>query len=259
MIKVICASVKHPTNRSLADFNRYWSEYHAPLVAKTPEIKRYTVLQNLPEASESGLPAPTHDGASIAWYEDYDALRNSPASPKLSQVIDKDADAALYEWYVASGRYGDASLITLREAIQADEEQLFDRSHEWPMADRWATTVGSERTIVEGEVNQEMVKAIWVFSRKPGLPVADFQDHWSTTHAQLNSVWVDLRKYVQNHPALEAYGFFPMTHDGFSEVWYDDLASLHRSYDLRTRNGDGQTLFALPMAIVVGPETVFKG
>ena len=52
-----------------------------------------------------------------------------------------------------------------------------------------------------------------------------------------------------------------MTHDGFSEAWWDDLDSLHRSRasaEWAALNEDGLTLFTYPMATVVAHETIIK-
>src|SRR5438046_2674052 len=60
VIKVIAGANRHPTNRSLGEFQRYWAEKHGPLFSKTPELRRYVQHITLPEAY-GGDPAPTHD------------------------------------------------------------------------------------------------------------------------------------------------------------------------------------------------------
>jgi hypothetical protein len=53
-----------------------------------------------------------------------------------------------------------------------------------------------------------------------------------------------------------------MTHDGFSEAWWDDLESLERSRASDAWSAlseDGKTLFTYPMAVIVARETVIKG
>ena len=44
-------------------------------------------------------------------------------------------------------------------------------------------------------------------------------------HGELVSRIPGLRRYVQNHGVKEAYAVRPLTHDGFSEMWFDDLAA----------------------------------
>jgi uncharacterized protein (TIGR02118 family) len=259
MIKVISAANQHPTNRTRADFFQYWRQRHGPLFARTPELSRYVQHFSVAEAY-AGDPAPTHDGASMFWYEELDALRNA-VSPRLGDII-TSADGDLYQWYVASARYGSPESITLQETVRADDRQLFDRSGEWPTHTRRATVLAQERVIVDGAADPSMLKVIYIASRKPGLSLDEFQQHWFAVHGELGSRVPGLRRYVQNHGLPEAYSLRPMTHDGFSELWFDDLASLQRaraSAEWSRLSEDGQTLFTYPMAVVVAHEGVIKG
>jgi uncharacterized protein (TIGR02118 family) len=258
MLKIISAALKHPTGRSLAEFHAYWGTRHGPLFAKTPKLRSYVQHHTLPDAY-GGNPSPTHDGASMFWYDDVDALRN-PSSPKLNQAI-TPADGELFEWYVASKRYGDPEVMTLQETVRADDRQLFDRSDTWPRDAQRATVVTTERVVVDGATTPGMVKAIFTACRKPGLALDEFQQHWFEVHGQLGARVPGLRRYVQNHAVREAYGVRAMTHDGFSELWFDDPESLKRareSPEWAELSRDGQTLFAYPMSVVVAREKVIK-
>jgi uncharacterized protein (TIGR02118 family) len=258
MLKIISAAVKHPHNRTKDELQKYWTERHGPLFAHTPLLRRYVQHHTLPEAY-GGNPSPTHDGASMFWYDDVDALRSS-ASPKLSDAI-TPADGELFEWYVASRRYGDPASMTLQETVRADDRQLFDRSDTWPRDALRATVVTTERVVVDGATTPSMVKAIFTASRKPGLALDEFLMHWFEVHGQLGSGVPGLRRYVQNHIAPEAFGVRAMTHDGFSELWFDDLESLARareSPEWAELSKDGQTLFSYPMSVVVARETIIK-
>jgi uncharacterized protein (TIGR02118 family) len=260
MIKVLAGAIKHPINRSQTEFHEYWQHRHGPLFAKTPELRRYVQHHALPEAYGAN-PEPTLQGASMFWYDSLDVLRNPPSSPRLSDVI-RQEDRALYDWYVASARYGPADRLTLREAVLADDRQLFDRTPDWPWHGKRTSIVAEERVIVDGPTTPGMVKVIWAFSRKPGLSLEEFQEHWFEVHGHtLGSKLPGIRRYVQNHSLPEAYALRPMTHDGFSEAWWDDLESLHRSRasaEWAALSADGQTLFTYPMAVVVARETVIK-
>jgi len=258
MLKIISAANKHPANRSPAEFHAYWIERHGPLFARTPALRRYVQHHTLP-AAYGGNPAPTHDGASMFWYDDVDALRTA-SSPLLRDAI-TSADGDLFEWYVASRRYGDPAAITLQEAVRADDRQLFDRSASWPRDGQRATVVTRERVVVDGPTSPEMVKAIFIASRKPGLALDEFLEHWFEVHGQLCAAVPGLRRYVQNHVVPEAYGVRAMTHDGFSELWFDDRDALERareSAQWAELSKDGQTLFTYPMAVVVAHETIIK-
>jgi uncharacterized protein (TIGR02118 family) len=195
------------------------------------------------------------------WYDDdLDALRN-PDSPKLAEVI-TPADGDLYAHYVAARRYGDPQIMTLQETVRADDRQLFDRAEDWPNAHRRATVVARERVVVDGPVKPQMVKAMYTASKRPGLSLKEFQQHWFDVHGQLCARVPGLRRYVQNHGIPEAHRVRAMTHDGFSELWFDDLATLQRaraSEEWARLSEDGQTLFAYPMSVVVARESVIKG
>jgi uncharacterized protein (TIGR02118 family) len=259
MIKVISAARRHPTHRPLAEFHRYWAERHGPLFARTPELRAYVQHHTLPEAY-AGEPMPTHDGASMFWYDDLEALRHPLASPVLSSVF-SPADGDLYDWYVASARYGSPDALTLREAVGADDRQLFDRSPDWPLDDKRTSVVAEERVIVDGKTSPEMVKAIYTAARRPGLSLAEFSKHWFEVHGALGAKAPGLRRYVQNHAPPEAYAVRGLTHDGFSELWFDDLASLRaslKSPEWQALREDGQSLFAQPMSVVVARERVIK-
>jgi len=259
MIKIISAANLHPTNRSRDEFFEYWRQRHGPLFARTPRLRRYVQHFSLPEAYSTDQP-PTHDGASMFWYDDIDALRTTE-SPTLASVITA-ADGALYDHYVAARRYGDPETMTLQETVRADDRQLFDRSLDWPGDGRRATVVARERVVVDGPTTPEMVKALYTASKKPGLSTQEFQEHWFTVHGRLCAQVPGLRRYVQNHAIPEAHPLRAMTHDGFSELWFDDLESLQRaraSAEWAKLSEDGKTLFAYPMSIVVAREGVIKG
>jgi uncharacterized protein (TIGR02118 family) len=259
VIKVLAGAIKHPVNRSQEEFHQYWQQRHGPLFSKTPELRRYVQHHSLAEAY-GGNPAPTLHGASMFWYDDLDALRNAPPSPPLAEAIGPQ-DAALHDWYVAPSRYGDPRAMTLRETVLADDRQLFDRTPDWPLDVKRTSIVAHERVIVDGQTRPDMVKVIWAFGRKPGLTLEEFQTHWFEVHGQLGAKLPGIRRYVQNHPPPDAYAIRPMTHDGWSEAWWDNLESLHRSRtsdEWARLSEDGQTLFSYPMAVVVAHETIIK-
>ena len=108
-----------------------------------------------------------------------------------------------------------------------------------------------------------MVKAVCMVSRRPGLTVHEFQEHWAGEHGRLVSRIPGLRRYVQNHAVLEAYGLAtrPMTHDGFSELWFDDLATLQTAWtspEWQAAREDSRRLFAEPVGLVIARERIQK-
>src|SRR5215217_6266782 len=201
----------HPTNRSMDEFQAYWATHHGPLFSHTPELLRYVQHITLKEAY-GGTPSPTHDGMSMFWYADMD-FASMPKSPKLADIVTNNASDT-YEWYVKTKRYGDPQQMTLQETVIADDRQLFDRSTEWPTDHRRSNVTAREKVIKEGQTTPSMVKALFMVGRRPGLTVQEFQERWAGDHGQLVSKLPGLKRYVQNHAVLEAYGVAtrPMTH-----------------------------------------------
>jgi len=258
MIKRIGGAIKHPTNRSLEDFQAYWATHHGPLFSHTPELLRYVQHITLKEAY-GGTPAPTLDGVSMFWFED---VGPAAVSPKLADIV-PEGDSDTYQWYVKTSRYGDPTQMTLQETVIADDRQLFDRSTEWPTHLRRSNVTAREKVILEGETQPSMVKAVFMVGRRPGLTVQEFQDRWAGEHGQHVSRIPGIRRYVQNHGVLEAYGMATraMTHDGFSELWFDDLASLQSAAQTREWQAvrdAGKDLFAEPVGLVIARERVQK-
>ena len=259
MIKTIGGANRHPANRSLDDFRQYWAEHHGPFFAHTPQLMRYVQHITLPEAY-GGNPAPTHDGVSMFWFTDLDAIVHPPESPTLVDAI-PESHTDVYEWYVRSKRYGPPETMTLAETVPIDDRQLFDRATDWPTAHRRTSVVATEQVIKEGRTLPGMVKAVYMVARKPGLTIQEFQAHWREVHGSLVEKVPGLRRYVQNPAVLEAYALRPMTHDGFAEMWFDDLAALHRAaqtQEWEAVQADAATLYADPVGLVIAHEGIRK-
>jgi uncharacterized protein (TIGR02118 family) len=237
MIRMIAPALKHPTNRNLADFRRYWSESHGPLYARTKALRRYVQHLTLMEAY-GDEPAPTYDGASMFWFDDLESM--------LSQAEDPES-------------------VDLWNAVIEDDAQLFDRSTTWPTDHRKASVVGTELVVLDGATTSDMVKAIFISSRRPGLTLDEFSTHWSTVHGELLTKLPRIRRYVQTHALPESYcltGISAPTHDGFAELWFDDYRSWKKALESRQWGAvveSGESLFARPAAYVVGRGRIQKG
>jgi uncharacterized protein (TIGR02118 family) len=235
MIKVVAPAQRHPTNRAtLAEFQRYWAESHGPLYANTKRLRRYVQHLTLPEAY--GIdPAPTYDGVSMFWFDDYDPFN-------LANETDETVRA-------------------LQEEVGKDDRQLFDRLDTWPRHNKSASVIAEERVIVEGETTPEMVKAIFVATKLPGLKLSEFFERWQHHHGPLAAQVPGVRRYVQNHAVPAAYAGGRQSHDGWSELWFDDLAALHgavASAAWQVLREDGATLFARPIGVGVARERIQK-
>jgi uncharacterized protein (TIGR02118 family) len=262
MIKVVAPARRHPRNRSLEDFHRYWGESHGPLYSNTRSLRGYVQHLTLPEAY-AGQPAPTYDGVSIFWFDDLHAMgvgTNDPEILALLEGIDgvphEPSDPELH-----TGDDADPLDVALLHEVLKDDAQLFDRSTTWPMHDKRAMVLAEERVIVDGAPSPDMVKAIYIASKLPGLTLVEFLRHWQHHHGPLCAKLPGLRRYVQNHAIPAAYAGGGHTHDGWSELWFDDLAALRaavESPEWQALSEDGATLFAQPMGVGVARERIQK-
>lgn len=260
MIKILAAAQRHPTNRSLPDFQRYWAETHGPMFASTAALRRYVQHLTLPEAYD-GTPPPTFDGASMFWYDDYEPARaiadDAESAAQLRAVLGFTPQPARS---TPAGPDAERQL-RLARATLADDAQLFDRGTAWPQHHRRAYVVARERVIVDGPTAPTMVKAIFVAAKHPGLGLEEFFHHWEREHGRLAARVPGLRRYVQNHGLREAYPPGGQSHDGWSELWFDDLAALRAalaSPEWNTLLADGADLFAQPGGTVVARERLQK-
>jgi uncharacterized protein (TIGR02118 family) len=261
LIKRIGCAIRHPSNRSLEEFQAYWATHHGPLFSHTPDLRRYVQHITLTEAY-GGNPAPTHDGVSMFWYDELEAVINPPQSPSLIDIVPEN-HTDTYEWYVRARRYGSPEEMTLAQTVTTDDRQLFDRSTTWPTDHRRSNVTAAELVVVEGATAPTMVKAVFMVAKRPGLTVEEFQEHWFNGHGPLVAKVPGLRRYVQNHALLGAYGIQgrPMTHDGFSELWFDDLAQLQKAVttpEWAAVRQDSERLFAQPIGLVIARERIQK-
>lgn len=197
MIKAIWAAQRVPGMSDEA-FYRHWGEIHGGLGRRVLGMRRYVQHHTLPEA-RGGALAVTHDGASVAWFNELVSMKESFATP---------------EW----------------GAMRDDAPNLFDPAQ--PMA----VVFAAERVIVDGPTTPTMVKLIAVAGRAAGLSVADFQQRWAEGHGAFGARVPGLRRYVQNHALPEGYsGTPPINHDGWAELWFDDWRRCSRVW--RRRSG----------------------
>jgi uncharacterized protein (TIGR02118 family) len=209
------------------EFFDWWRDVHGMQEWRPQEgIRRYVQHHTLAEARDLPLK-PTHDGASIGWFDDFEQMRATFA--KLKDV-----------------KWGPSR---------------FD-----PKMD---VAIATEHVVVDGATRPDMVKGIFVASRHPNLSVDEFQRHWREVHGELWAKVPGVRRYVQNHAIPEAYtrAYNPdrkdrtVTHDGWSELWFDDLSALERALATAEREDarqDAAGLFATPLAVVIGRETPIK-
>jgi uncharacterized protein (TIGR02118 family) len=230
-VKRITAANENLVNgRSRTQAQNYWAETHGKLVANNPSLQRYHHYFSLPEAYDStSTPKPTFIGISMFW-------REPPFAP-----FQPSPDG----W----------------SPVRPDDEHVFDRSRRWPIDDQHADILGEENIIIDGKKTPEMVNAIFMVCRLPGLDHRDFFEHWSEVQVPLATKLPGLRRYIQNPAVLDAFTRGGQTHDGWSEFWFDDFASFQKavaSPEWKAMEEDGKTLFCEQKGIVIGREYIQK-
>jgi uncharacterized protein (TIGR02118 family) len=216
-------------------------------------------VQHLTLADAYGVdPAPTFDGVSMFWYDELEVEPAEAADAEMAQL--SRAVLGTSPAVTSSPPPRTAELALLR-AVLKDDMQLFDRSLSWPMHEKRASVAAEEQVVVGGATNPDMVKAIFIVSRLPGLTSSEFFERWRHSHGALAARIPGLRRYVQNHAVLEAYAGGAQTHDGWAELWFDDLDALRRaaaSPEWRAARDHGEMLFAAPIGVGVARERVQK-
>ena len=95
----LVAFLKRRPEFSVDAFQRYWRENHAPLVPRTPRLRRYVQSHLLPEHYAVGEPLT--DGLAELWWDSPDDFQISWASPQIQQ--EQVADSARF---LGAGPFG---------------------------------------------------------------------------------------------------------------------------------------------------------
>ena len=196
------------------------------------------------------------------WYDELGRGRAEAVDEEMAEQIRAVLGVRAVEIRPPSASTAaDESDLALVRAVLRDDMQLFDRSLGWPMHQKRAFVAAEERVIVDGEPAPDMVKAIFIVSKLPGLTLSEFFERWRQRHGALAARTPGLRRYVQNHAVPDAYARGGQTHDGWSELWFDDLAALRHavaSPEWMAVRDDGETLFAAPIGVGVARVGVQK-
>ncbi len=74
-----------------------------------------------------------------------------------------------------------------------------------------------------------MIKVVYLVTKKAGMPVDAFIDHWTTTHASLASQMPDLLAYSINTPSPLQRGRGPC--DGYAMLRFTSYDAAKRAWD----------------------------
>jgi uncharacterized protein (TIGR02118 family) len=96
-----------------------------------------------------------------------------------------------------------------------------------------------------------VVKLIACFKRRPDISPEAFQEHWSTTHADLVVRFEGLRRYLQNHTLLSVYARREPVFDGVAEAWFDDdaLGALQSAPEMAAVRADEANFIDAPSLV----------
>jgi uncharacterized protein (TIGR02118 family) len=226
MIKLVGTLIRKP-GMSVQDFQAYWLNVHAPMIAKVPGMRRYVQSHSLPEIY--GDYPQAYDGMAEAWFDDMQAYDAALASPAWQAAV---VDAANFIG-------GGARLLATDVPIINGYPSARDRA--------------------------SLVKYSGFLTRLPHLSVEQFSKHWREVHAPL--VVNDLKgmvRYVQNHALPETYaGASPPSFDGVPQAWFESLEAVPHGLG-RPRTGpptsaasiDSEKVFVQPIPAMLAREIV---
>lgn len=227
MIKLL-GTITRKQGMPVQEFQAYWRDVHAPMIAGSPGLLRYVQSHAVPELY--GDYPQAYDGIAEAWFDSIEAFEAAVASPAWQEAI-RDAPN-----FIGAG--GSRQLVT-EVAIIDDFPSVKDRL--------------------------SMVKYSGFLTRKPGLSVEEFQRHWRDVHAPL--VVADLkgmRRYVQSHAIPETYGgAHSPSFDGVPQAWFDSPDAIPPGLG-RARQGpptaasaiDSENVFVQPIPSMVSREVI---
>ena len=237
--RITAANPNLTSGRSRTEAQNYWAKTHGHLVANNPNLRRYHHYFSPPEAYALDEP-PTWIGISMFW-------RDNPFV--LPGEVDPNSPQGIFQKFYQN------------QPLGSDDRQLFDREKRWPIDDQHCDILGEEHVIIDGQTRPMMINAIFMVNKKPGLDHKEFFAHWIGDHAELAKKIPGLRRYIQNHLVLDFTKHGGMTHDGWSEFWFDDLdayKAARRSPEWAAMDADGKTLFSERRQCVIGQEYVQK-
>lgn len=205
---------------AVEDFQRHWRGEHAGIVSRLPGLRRYVQSHTLLSGYRKGQPAA--DGIAELWFDDTAALRALKDSAALAAVL-------------------------------ADEPNFCDMT-------RFVQVHTGEIVIKDGPIPPDGVKNIEFVKRKAGMPVADFQHYWRTTHGPLGASIATVKRYVQCHTRVTAYDRAePPALDGFALTWFENTAAMResaRSQEYEDTRADEDNFLTVPLDFIITREHV---
>jgi uncharacterized protein (TIGR02118 family) len=220
----VVALLKRRPGLPVEDFQAYWRDRHAPLVAARPQLRRYVQSAALVQGYRRG--ELLFDGISEIWFDSeaaYDAFRRDPAQAE----------------------------------IEADETRFLDRA-------RSVVMPVDVHVIKDGAIPPGAVKNIEFVNRRPGMDLDAFRRHWREVHGPIAARIPVLQRYEQNHLAASAYARDPNPpYDGLAITWFRSTADMKLGTATpeyaETRADEPRFLAEGHLPIIITREHVVKG
>jgi uncharacterized protein (TIGR02118 family) len=115
----------------------------------------------------------------------------------------------------------------------ADVGTMYERAEQF-LDMRNVLVLSAEENIVQmGPAHlarDNILRAIWVVRRKPGMSVEAFHDHWRHRHGPMVPRTPSLVRYVQYHVLPELQAVEPPGFDGVAELCWNNLEDFHESW-----------------------------
>lgn len=219
------------------EFDAYWRDHHAPLVAGTAEVARYLrgYEQNPRLASDRARASESWDGVAVLAFDDLEGLRAFSTDRAYTDLI------------------------------APDEARFLERERVEVVITR------PPRVIVDAREARRSapIRMLTRLRRRAGLSAADFDRHWGETHAPIvcQAMGENLAGYEQN-VGLPGAGPDGGT-DGVASVWYESMEHFGRaigggSYrdeiapdeERFLDRSDIQFVFTAPARVVIEPKPV---
>jgi uncharacterized protein (TIGR02118 family) len=106
MVKLIYCISKRP-EMTVAEFQTYWRETHAPIAGAIPRLRRYVQCHVVPELYSR--QTPPYDGAAELWFDDLEALRAAMQTPELKAALEDEKN------FIDHGHV--ASFVTIEKPV----------------------------------------------------------------------------------------------------------------------------------------------
>ena len=183
----IALLLKRRPGLDVAAFQSAWRSTRGPMLAQLPGLRRYVQSHALPQGYAKG--ELLFDGIEELWFDDKAAREAALSSAAWTGA--EDASANLID----PGR-------TVMLPIEL-------------------------HVIKDGAIPDDAVKNIEFVTQRPGMDLMEFRRYWREVHGPIASCIPPLRRYEQNHTALEAYaqGRRP-AYDGLAITWFASTADM---------------------------------